>query len=241
MNLNPLDIACYIYCPVLQEKGNTEKVANHLTFLEENLRNAFIDAERNACIKDSIVTPRKLLSSWDKIWWPAVAANGGISMKEANKLSLTASSKFADYCKYDISDWMFPTAGVKAESQIKINRSILKATADVIKVDLNGEKNTILINFNRKNLSLRGAAHDPAIKTIAYAFYSGKGETITHIAIDLDETSNKIKMITSTFRPEDMEGIRKMLYHVESGISSGIPYVNPYMCKECKLCQDFIL
>jgi len=242
MYLTPLDIACYIYCPVLQRKGRTDKIATKLTFTEENIRSAFIQGERNACLKDSIVSPRKLLSVWDKIWWPAIGEKGGISMKEANNISLIASSKFADYCKYDISDWMFPTAGVQAQSENYIGQSILKATVDVVKVDLDGkEKNTILINFDRKGLSLREAAMDPAIKATAYAFYSGKGETVTHMAIDLNENKNNIKITTSTFRPKIMEEIRKMLYHVEYGIRSGIYHVNPYKCQECKICQDFIL
>ncbi len=242
MYLDPLDIACYVYCPTLQHKGRTEIIAKKPTFIEENIRKAFIEAERNACLKDSIVTPRKLLSAWDRIWWPAVTAKGGITMKEASQISLVASHKFADYCKYDISGWLFPTAGVEARSEIKIGKSILKAKADIVKVDLDeNNRNTVLVNFNRKGLTLRQAAMDPAIKATAYAFYSGKGETITHISVDIDERQNNIKVTTSTFRPEAMEGIRKMLYYVECGISSGIRYTNPYSCQECKVCRDFTL
>jgi len=243
MYLNPLDIACYVYCPVLQQKRKPEIIAPKLTFTEKNLREAFIEAERNACLKDSIVSPRKLLSAWDKIWWPAVAEQGSLSMKEANKISLQASFKFTDYCKYDISDWMFPTAGVEAQSEIRIGQSILQATADIVKVDLNKNNNinTVLINLNRKGLSLKSAATDPAIKAIAYAFYSGRGETITHISIDVSEDQKNIKVTTSTFRPEAMEGIRKMLYHVECGIRSGVYHINPYQCQECNVCQNFIL
>ena len=243
MYLDPLDIACYIYCPILQQKGKKDKIATPLTFVEENIRLAFIEAERNACIKDSIVAPRKLLAAWEKIWWPAITQNKKISIKEAHNISLKASCKFADYCKYDISDWMFPTAGVQAESEVKIRGSVLHATADIVKVDLNknNEINTVLVNFNRKGLSLRQAATDPAIKATAYAFYSGRGEIITHISIDLDETKNNINVITSIFRPEAMEGIRKMLYYVEYGINAKLDYINSYMCKECKVCQDFIL
>ena len=240
MYLNPLDIACYIYCPILLQKKRHDKISPRLTFAEQYIRKAFIYGEMNACLKDSVITPRKLLNAWEKVWWPSVTAAGTISIKEAHDISLKASHKFTDYCKYDISDCMFPTAGVEAESDVKIGQSILKATVDVVKVDLNEKnKNTVLVNFNRKGLSLSSAALDPAIRATAYAFYSGKGETITHISVDIDENIKDVKLTTSTFRPEAMEGIRKMLYYVECGISRGAFHANPYPCKECKVCPTF--
>lgn len=242
MYLDPLDIACYIYCPILQVKGRIDVVSKPLTFSEEMIRQTFIEAEKNACLKDSIVAPRKFLAAWERLWWPAVIKKKHISLKRAEEISLIAAHKFADYCKYDISGWAFPTAGTQVESEVRIGQSILRAQTDVVKVDLNKDnRNTVLVNFNRKGLTLRAAAHDPAIKAIAYAFYSGRGEVITHIAIDLNDRQNNINVTTSTFRPEAMEGIRKMLYHVECGIRSGAKHVNPYLCKECKVCQDFIL
>lgn len=239
MYLDPLDIACYVYCPLLQKKKRYDKIVKPLTVVERNIRQSIINAERTACLKDNIVAPRKLLSAWEQIWWPA-ATKAKIPMKEANKISLSAAHKFADYCKYDISDWVFPTAAVEVESDIKIGQSILKASSDIVKVDLNQSKNTVLINMNRKGLSIRSAAFDPAIKATAYAFYSGKGETITHITIDLDQSLSDLRLITSTFRPKAIEEIRKMLYHVECGIRYGIHNQNPYSCERCGVCQDFI-
>jgi hypothetical protein len=238
MYLSPLDIACYVYCPVLQAKGATRIVAKPLTFTEQKIRAAIIEAERHACLKDSIVSPRKLRQAWDKIWWPAAEH---LPATESTKISLAAAHKFTDYCKYDMSDWMMPTAGVEAESTIRIGTSVLKAQVDIVKVDLEKPQNTVLINLDRKGLSLRQAATDPAIKAIAYAFYSGRGETITYISIDVDESIDKISVTTSTFSPKAMEGIRKMLYHVECGIRSRTQHANPYACKECKVCQDFTL
>jgi hypothetical protein len=240
MYLEPLDIACYIYCPILQAKGRTDVITKPLTFTEEMIRKAFIEAERNVCLKDSVVAPKKLLSAWDRIWWPAVAKKRHISVQKADAISLIAAHKFTDYCKYDISGWMYPTAGVEAVSDIKIGQSVLRTKADIVKVNLEEDKrNTVLINLDRRGLTLRQAAIDPAIKATAYAFYSGRGETITHISIDLDMHQDKIKVLTSTFRPQTMEGIRKMLYHVECGIRYNVQHPNPYACKECKVCQDF--
>ena len=137
---------------------------------------------------------------------------------------------------------MFPTVGVEAENDIRIGQAVLRAKADVIKVDLEEDNpNTVIVNFNTRKLTLRTAAHDPAIKSIAYAFYTGRGETVTHILIDIDETSGKLDMVSSTFRSEVMEDIRKMLYHVGCAIVSGTTYSNTYMCKECGICPDFTL
>lgn len=241
MYLDVNDIASYVFCPVLQAKKRHDIVIPNLTFVEENRRAALIEGERNACLKDSMVVPRKLLRSWEKIWWPA-AAKAGISMKEADKVSLHAGAIFADYCKYDISGWMYPTVGVEAESDVRIGPVVLRAKADVVKVDLDKDKpTTVLVNFNTRKLTLRTAAWDPAIKATAYAFYSGRGETITHISVDIDERKDMVNLITSTFRPEGMEEIRKMLYYVGCGIRFGSHHANPYLCKECKVCQDFTL
>lgn len=241
MYLTADDIASYVFCPILQQKKRQDIIIPKLTFIEENLRATFIDAERNACLKDSVVVPRKILRSWERIWWPAVAQQGW-DMKEADKVSVRAGAKFSDYCKYDISGYMFPTVGVDAESDVRIGQVVLRGRADVVKVDLEQDiPTTVLVNFNTRKLSLRAAAHDPAIKATAYAFYSGRGEHITHVSVDINESSDKVQMITSTFRPEGMEEIRKMLYYVGCGIRSGNRHANPYQCKECGVCPDFIL
>ena len=234
------DIACYMFCPILQSKKRYDIITPKPTLIQKNIRTAFIESERNACLKDSIVTSQKLIRIWDKIWWP-VAAKHGIPLKDAEVLSFQAGSQLSDYCKYDISDWMFPTVGVEAESDVRIGPVTLKATADVVKVDLHKKvPTTVLVNFTTQKFSLKTAALDPAIKATAYAFYTGKNEIVTHIAVGLNEQADKIKITTSIFRPKDMEEIRKMLYYVGCSIYSGSYYGNPYLCKECQVCQDFI-
>lgn len=239
MYLIPNDIACYMYCPLLYSKRKHNKVIPPLGFFEEKLRDAFVLAEEVSCLKDSIVNSRRLHASWDKIWWPA-AAKQKIKMKEADELSLKASRKFTDYCKYDISDWFFPTAGVDIEVEKHVNSAVLKASVDVVKVDLNQRKNTVLINFTNRSLSLGMAAIDPIARATAYAFYSGRGETITYISVNINSKIPNVEITTSTFRPESMDDIRKMLSHVQRGIASSSFYPSPYKCKECKQCQIFI-
>jgi hypothetical protein len=241
MRLEPPDIACFIYCPILLKKQQQERIFPPLTLSEECTRQAFIDAERGAALKDSIVSPRKLTQAWDQLWWP-LAAQEGLGMARADDLAVEAATRFSDYCKYDISGWMYPTLGAEVESQIRVGESVIAARADVVKIDLSeNRRNTVLVNFNRKGLTLSGAALDAAIHTIAYAFYSGRSEVVTHVCVDLSDGLEKLSVVTSTFRPEDMEQIRKMLYHVECGIRSGVHYANPNLCKECGICPSFTL
>jgi hypothetical protein len=233
------DIASYVFCPVLQEKKRYDIIIPKLTFAEHCIREAFIDGERNACLKDSVVTPRKLMRAWEGIWWPA-ATEKKLSMEEANEVSLRASCQFSDYCKYDMSDWDFPTVGVAVESEIKLGPVTLCVSADVVKADLSGKKPcTVVVNFSSRKLSLRQASIDPAIKAAVYAFYGDRDENVAHILVDINERSDKIKAVVSIFRPEDMKHIRAMLEHVARGIYSRNYYHNPGLCKECKVCQDF--
>ncbi|MHA2069834.1 MAG: hypothetical protein ACXABY_36175 [Candidatus Thorarchaeota archaeon] len=217
--LTPQDIASYLYCPLAYKEGRTAKP---LTFFEASVREAFIEGERSAVLKG-----------------PA-AAGRGVKMKRAQELTLKAVTKFTDYCKYDISDYSYPTAGVQAGLSVPIGRHTLIATADLVKINLNlREKTTVLVNFTNIELDQRAAIFDPVAKATAYAFYRGKGEAVTHIYVNINKDLEKLSMVTSTFYKKDMEGIRKMLYHVEQGISSGTFHPNPYLCKECNRCKIF--
>ena len=239
--LTPHDIASYIYCPLLYKEKRHSVTAKPLTFFESCVRAALVEGERNAVLKDSVVSPRKLLSAWDKVWWPA-AASKNIRMKEADELALKAIMKLTDYCKYDIADHSYPTAAVNAGMRMPLGKHILTATAAVVKVNLNTkEKTTFLVNFTNRQLSPRDSAFDPAIRATAYAFYRGKEETVTHINVNINKEIDRLKTTASTFYPEDMEGIRKMLYHVEQGISAGAFYMNSFLCKECNQCKNIQL
>ena len=224
---------------MLWHKGESKRFIPPLTIFESCIRKAIIAGEENALLKDSIVEPRKLIRAWDTFWWPAVAKYQ-IPIEEAKKKTIDATAKFVDYCKYDFSDYLWPTVGTNIESNIYIGSSTLKASADIIKVNLESSKpNTVIVNLNRKRISNREASFDAEIRAICYAFYSGKGETITHICLDLDEKNKKIKPIMSTFDHNDMEQTRKMLYHIESGIRKNVLYMNSPACKECNVCPEF--
>lgn len=236
--LTPLDVAAYVYCPILYSQGRQDVIAKPLTFFEGCVRAALIEGEREAMFRNTSVTPRRLMKAWDKVWWPAVVKKG-LSMSEADKLTLKATQILTSYTKYDLSGYSYPTAGVKVGAQTPLGRHTIQATADVLKINATvKEKNTVLVNFTTRNLDIYESAFDPAVKCTSYLFYMGNKESVSHMNVYLDTKKNKIKITVSRFLPEDMEQIRKMLYHVELGIASSAFYPNPYGCKGCEGCQS---
>jgi len=166
----PLDVATYAYCPILFKNKKFYNIEPKLTLTERTIKETIINGEGNACLKDSVVDNRKLMRVWEKIWWPR-AAKENISILEAETISIKAIRKLSDYCKYEITDWLFPTAGVEVESSIKINNLILKAKANIVKVDLESKKiNKVLITIGKRDLSISEAAIDPFIKALVYSF-----------------------------------------------------------------------
>lgn len=236
--LTPLDIASYVYCPLAYSRGRHDVIVRPLTFFEGCIRAALIEGERDAMFRNTSVTPRRLMRAWDKVWWPAVVRTG-FSMSEAEELTLKATEILTSYAQYDLSGYAYPTAGVSVGIQTPVGRHIIQATTDALKINATTkDKNTVLVNFTTRDLDVYQAAFDPAIKTTAYLFYMGNGESVSYMNVYLDTAKKKIKITVSRFLPEAMEEIRKMLYHVEQGITSGAFYPNPYACKGCKGCQN---
>lgn len=237
--IHPIDVALFSYCPVLKQRNKQDKIDPNLKITELGIKYALMDGELNVCLKDSIIDSRKLLRSWEKIWWP-IAAENNISMKEADDLMLKCISRLSDYCKYDISCW--PTVGVNIESEIPINNSILKARADIVKINPTSKKtNKVLITIGTRNLSEISAALDPFIRATAYGFSDTETEIIEHIYINIGSPRGKLKIITSYFNKREMATIKKMLYHIEYGIRTNAYYANSFMCDKCKECQNLKL
>lgn len=234
MRISPHDIACFLYCPILFSKGM--RPWKTLSVIEASLKKSFIEAERRVALKDSIVTARKLNTAWDSIWWPK-AAELGLTSEQGNKVAIRAAIKLSDYCKYNITDWLYPTMGVEIDSQVKIGQCTLTARADLIKADLDSNrKTTILISFDNRDLTAREAVLDPIIRTTAYAFYRDRGEIITHIHVNLRDGLEKLHVTTSIFGKSDMAQIQKVLYYVERGIYSKVQYANTALCEKCQAC-----
>lgn len=242
MIISAQDIATYLYCPFLYTRKNGSKIiARDLSFFESKLKEAFIEGENKAVMKDSVVTTYRLARAWDEIWFPAAARNK-ITLKETKDFTLKATIKFTDYCKYDISDYTFPTAGTNISIQNNINGSILLGNADLVKIDMTTKKKTtVIVNFTTLDLDNRGSSFDIMARVNAYCFFRNKGENVSHIYVNIDENKEKLKMVTSTFSEKDMEVIRKMIYHAEEGIRSKRFYHNPYLCKECNQCPNITL
>jgi CRISPR/Cas system-associated exonuclease Cas4 (RecB family) len=234
MTLTPLDIASYIYCPILYNNKRQDLLSKPLTFFESYIRAALIEGERDAMLRNTSVTPKRLMRAWDKVWWPAVAKKG-LSMTKADKLTLKATEILTDYAQYDLSGYVYPTAGV----YIGKTTPTIQATTDILKIHATAkEKNTVLVNFTRRKLDAYQSALDPAVKCTAYMFYMNNEEAVSHINAYIDTDKNKLKLTVSRFLPEDMEEIKKMLYHVEQGIASKVFYPNPYACKGCEGCKS---
>ena len=242
MILTAKDIATYLYCPFLYTLKNGNKIiARDLSFFESKLRKAFIEGENKAVMKDSIVTTYRFSRAWDEIWFP-VATKRKISLKKTQDFTLKATIKFADYCKYDISDYTFPTAATDITMQNNINGTYLVGKADLVKIDMTTKKKTtVLVNFTTLDLDNRASSFDIMARVNAYCFYRGKKENVSHIYVNIDEKNEKLKLVTSTFSYKDMEVIRKMIYHAEEGIRNKRFYHNPYLCKECNRCPNLAL
>ena len=239
MIITPKDIAAYTYCPMLYYKGRQDKFLPKLTLFEKNLRQSFILAEEKVLLKNTIVSVQKLTNAWDSIWWPEVMKHK-VEMAKAKNTTIKATERFIDYCNYEMTDYLWPTVGVDVESRIDLGRATLVANVDIIKVNLDKQKrNTVLLNFTNRELSIRDAAFDNLIKTIAYAFYTGNGETITHLNVNISEQTKKIQMGISHFDKKDMDDIRRMIYHVKTGICTGVKYMNPMICKGCGVCPEY--
>jgi hypothetical protein len=242
MFISSSDIACFLYCPYILTKSKAKEIVlSTLTPFEEQMRKAIKDAERVCLFKNLEITTKKIIRSWDKIWWPYVSEHD-IDFKTAKTLSIKACEKFADYCNYEISDMLHAPAGIDIHYTKQISTATIKSSIDIIKVNLSdSNRNTILIDLGRKGMSRRDIALDPDTRTKAYCFYQHKGETITYINIDLNADNQKLHVQSAIFRPSDMENIRRMITLAKVGIENQVDYMNRWNCKECKLCRNLKL
>ena len=237
MLLTPEEISTYIYCPLLYYKNKVRKIYPELNNFEELMKKTFVAAEENALLLKSAVNTNRLLSSWDKIWWP-IAINNKMSMDKAEKLTLKATQKFIEYCRYEFSSYTWPTIGTNIENKINIGNSILSIKTDLLKVNLESKKrNTVLVNFTNKDLSIRDAAFDNAIRIKCYGFYSGRGETMSHLSININE-NKKLNIAITTLTPNDIKNIGKMIKYIEQGIYNKISYMNSNACSQCNECKN---
>ena len=239
MLITPVDISAYTRCPHLYFSKNFDAIMPPMSVTEKTIRQSVIQGEKLTLLKGSVVAPRKLIRVWDRLWWPAAIA-AGISMEEAEDISVKSAFKLTDYCKYEFTGYMHPTIGTSVTVEKRIGSSILRAQADVLKVDLsNDTKSTIIIDFSRKNMDIASVSMDPGVRALAYAFYTGKGEEIRYISFSIDDKNKSLSVAHAIFREKDMEDTEKMLYYIETGIRKKISWFNYAACGGCKVCQHF--
>lgn len=203
----------------------------------ECLVETIVETEKMCMLSDSDVTPRKLLRSWDKIWWPE-AVSKEIPISKIKSESIRAARLLSDYCKYDLSGYMFPTVGIKIKNQRQIGNCTLHSGVDIVKVDLNNtDKNIVLVDFSMREMTEREIAIDMYNLAKVFSFYSNRGETVTYTHIR--PSMHKFFMSSAIFRPDQMNQINTMMNHIVSGISKNIRYMNRWNCQECKSCKTF--
>lgn len=240
MRLTPRDISAFIYCPYFKYTSKKNKqIDSKLTIFEECVVQAIKNAEKHCLANSTDITPRKIISKWDNVWWPVIAETNIIDFKQAQDLSVRASGIFVDYCKYDISGYLYPTAGVDIDSDILAGQSIIHTEADLVKVNLNiPSNNTHLVGFSNQVRSSRDVILDPAVRTLLYSFYSGREKTIAYTHICVREKFDKVLVTSAVLRHDDMDEVRKMIEHAEKGIRTGVRYMNQWNCQECKQCKS---
>lgn len=237
MILTPTDIARFIHCPYLfQTKQKSDLFENTLTLYEKCIVEAIKATESHCLINDRILTSKKIITRWDKIWWPT-AAQAGMAPKEIENLSINAAQLFIDYCDYNIAH--FPTAGIDIPSEVLIGKSILKTKADLIKVDTAVPyKNIYILEFGNKPVRSKDIILDPAVRTLLYSFSLGEEQAITYTYLSFNEKSNKFLVTSAVMRHNNLEEIKQMLRFIEYGIRTNVSYMNPWNCGECKICRN---
>lgn len=207
-----------------------------LTPIEQFLRHAILGAEQRALDQDSYVTSAKVGSVWEKLWWP-YGARQGLSPTSIEDISVKSSRKIASYCSFDISGPGFETIGIDVKSEMSIGNCILAVEADLIKIPLFEETDTVtIIDFKRKYLSRVEAANDLGILANAYAF-KGLGRPITYIVVDISESNEEVKTSACFLDLETIEHVGRTLNYLAEGIYKGIDYQCTWLCKECNKCS----
>ena len=237
MQLRPSDIASFGYCPYLYWRRGTAQVVPPLSTFEDTVRKAVLAAEMKALKNGTHVTPRSLGSAWDKIWWTAAAA-AKIPFVAAEKMSLGASFKFSDYCKYDISSSLFATIGTEVPFQVKLPHAVLAGEIDMIKLPIDdSDRRVTLIDFGRKDVTRTQLANDLAVLSVVYAFRELNRE-ITYMCVDLSEGIEKLKIVSSSFDKESIKETERTIQHLSEGMYRGVNYKSGWMCGECTKCDS---
>lgn len=231
------DILAYSYCPILVKRNRKDIILPKSSNIDKCLIRAFISAEQEACLKDSIVTTRRLLAAWEKIWWPNVISSN-IPIEEANNLSLKTSDKFSEYCRYDLSDWGYPTLGTNVENILQLESATISVHADVLKINLElGRPNLVIVNFSNRQLNNRLLSIDPYTLSTVYGFYSGKEDYVTYINL-FASIDRPLAVTSCMYSKDDIERLDIWFKNISRNIHKKNYYYNPFLCKECKLCRD---
>lgn len=237
MLITPTDISKFAYCPFgWNNKLSLPIEYRRFNIFQSSIVQSILEAEESCLLKESDINPRKILRKWDSLWWEKAGKNN-ISIKDAEKLSIDASLLFSDYCKYDITDYHYPTVGINIIREKYIESSIVKAKADLIKVNLAAKKrNFTIVSFGNKKISPEELYLNPYVWTIINTFSLGN-EDITYSYFGILDKQKTFYSTSIIFRVEEIKRINKYIKFFIGGIKKNIDYRNLTKCKECNQCQ----
>lgn len=233
MIITPADINSYIFCPI--RHFNPPKENRSISDIWcEKIREAIIKTEKRVLLHNSYITVKKINKKWDEVWWDYGFSNG-IDIDRIKKLTVAASIKFLEYCKYDFSTDVFENLAVDVSLDKDFSNGVLiRSHIDIVKRDRRDKtKHIYLIDFNSIDESTMHTNIGIAAKILPY-FINGCN-LISYINIDFSK--KKLKVSRYTFRKEDVERYTQSLFYISRGIRSRIAYPNMYNCKECGVCS----
>lgn len=239
MKLTPKDIASFHYCPYMFFNKKKKSIFNDdLNLYEKSIIRAIKLSEESCILKGSEVNPQKIIRQWDKFWWEK-AISVGLKLKEAEQYSIKAASVFMEYCKYDISGYMYPSVGKDILCQKEVDsRNTIYSSIDLLKVNLNiKETNSVLIKFGNMDIGHRELFSNLETQIIVNSFFD-KQELINFIYIKINE-KEKFKITSINIRREELLKINKTVKYLIYGIKEKVETINYWNCKECGQCRNF--
>jgi len=234
MIITPADINSYLYCPVRHFLKRKEKKDAADVWLDK-IKEAIVRTEKRVLLHDSFITVKKINRVWDDVWWE-YGFKVGMDVDKMKKLTVAASIKFSDYCKFDFSSDMFQTLGVDISLSKQYSSDIeLRSHIDIVKRDIrDNTKHLYLINVDSLNEDTIHTNIGLAANIIPF-FISGC-EIIHYINVDFSK--RKLKVSRYTFKEKHLSQYNQPIFYLARGIRSKIEYPNMFNCKECNICNE---
>lgn len=239
MIVTPKDITSFLFCPYIINQDKVEEwkklVYPPLTNIEKKIRNTWIFIEQNQMVKNRNITISRINTAWEKIFWSSLSSD---SLENAKESTNKINKLLISYAKFNYSEDIFNTLGTKITIRKDIGNFILETKIDVIKTDLTKKKNTIILDFGRKDINnFVDIVPDFLSKIICYSIYTGKGEEVKYVSVNINENNDNLIANEIVIKPEEIKKIEKTIEHVLFMIGRKVLYQNSWNCERCNLCN----